>query len=212
MNPCHHLLVLLSLAALPAALRADAVIEGRVPLPKARTAPVMNRRYEIVAKGGVLSINPPLAVVYLEGSFPASAALPVAQMAQKDLAFEPALLPVQIGTKVEFPNFDDTYHNIFSYSPAKRFDLGRYRSDEKPVPSQVFDVAGLVTLHCDIHDHMRALILVLATPHFVVTDPEGRFRLTGLPPGRYTLKVDSKTTLERPVELAADATLHVDFP
>jgi plastocyanin len=174
----------------------------------------MNRRYEIVAKAGVLSINPPLAVVYLEGRFPTSGAPPVAQLAQRDLTFEPTLLPVQVGTKVEFPNFDDTYHNIFSYSPAKRFDLGRYRSDEKPVPSQVFDVAGLVTLHCDIHDHMRALILVLATPHFVVTEPDGRFRLSGLPPGRYTLKVwiDSKTTLERPVELAADATLRVDFP
>jgi hypothetical protein len=135
-------------------------------------------------------------------------------MAQKDLTFVPTLLPVQLGTKVEFPNLDDTYHNIFSYSPAKRFDLGRYRPDEKPVPAQTFEVAGLVTLHCDIHEHMRALILVLDTPHFVVTEPDGRFRLTGLPTGRYTLKVwiDSKTTLERPVEITADATLRVDFP
>ena len=205
---------LLWLVALPVALRADATIEGRVPLPKTRTAPVMNRRYEIVAKGGVLSTNPPLGVVYLEGSFPKPATPPVAQMAQKDLAFVPSLLPVQVGSKVEFPNFDDTYHNIFSYSPAKRFDLGRYRPDEKPVPAQLFEVAGLVTLHCDIHEHMRALILVLATPHFVVTDAEGRFRLTGLPAGHYTLKVwiDSKTTLERPVELTADATLRVEFP
>ncbi len=214
MPPCRFLLVLLSLVALPAALRAGATIEGRVPLPKSRTAPVMNRRYEIVAKGGVLSINPPLGVAYLEGTFPPSAPPPVAQMAQKDLTFVPALLPVQVGTAVEFPNFDDTYHNIFSYSPAKRFDLGRYRPDEKPIPSVRFDVAGLVTLHCDIHDHMRALILVLDTPHFVVTEPDGRFRLTGLPPGRYTLKVwiDSKTTLERSVELTADATVRVDFP
>ena len=44
------------------------------------------------------------------------------------------LLPIRVGTRVEFPNLDDTYHNIFSYSPAKRFDLGRYRSDERPVP------------------------------------------------------------------------------
>jgi plastocyanin len=210
---CLHALLML-LAALPAALRADATIEGSVPLPKARSAPVMNRRYEIVAKGGVLSTNPPLGVVYLEGAFPRPAAAPVAQMAQRDLTFVPTLLPVQVGTKVEFPNFDETYHNIFSYSPAKRFDLGRYRPDEKPVPAQLFDVAGLVTLHCDIHEHMRALILVLDTPHFVVTEPDGRFRLTRLPAGRYTLKVwiDSKTTLERPVELGTDATLRVDFP
>jgi hypothetical protein len=128
--------------------------------------------------------------------------------------FEPLLLPVQVGTKVEFPNLDDTYHNIFSFSAAKRFDLGRYRADEKPVPSQVFDKAGLIILRCDIHEHMRGLILVLATPYFVVSDPEGRYRLSGLPAGHYTLKawVDSKTTLERAVELRDGVTLNADFP
>jgi plastocyanin len=208
------LFLLLSPLALGVAARAEAVIEGRVPLPKTRSAPVMNKRYEIVTKAGVLSTNPPLAVVFLEGKFPAAAAQPVVQMAQKELTFLPTLLPVRVGTKVEFPNFDDTYHNIFSYSPPKRFDLGRYRSDEKPIPSEVFDVAGLVTLHCDIHEHMRALILVLDTPHFVITEPDGRFKLSGLPPGRYTLKawVDSKTTLERTVELTDGATARVEWP
>ncbi len=193
---------------------AEQVIEGRVALPRTRSAPVVNQRYEIVTKGGVLTTNPPLAVVYLEGTFPPAAPPPVMQVTQKDLAFIPTLLPVRVGTRVEFPNLDDTYHNIFSYSAPKRFDLGRYRSDEKPVPAQVFDVAGLVTLRCDIHEHMRALILVLDTPHFVVTDAEGRFRLTGFPPGRYTLKawVDSKTTHAQPVDLAEGVTLPVDFP
>lgn len=193
----------------------QASIEGRVELPKTKSAPVMAKRYEIVTSGGVLGTNPPLAVVYLEGSFPKPASLPTKQVAQKDLAFVPALLPVQVGTKVEFPNLEkDTYHNIFSYSPAKRFDLGRYRPDEKPVPSQIFDVAGLVTLRCDIHEHMRGLILVLDTPHFAVTDESGRFKLAGLPAGHYTLKawVDSRTTREQPVDLKSGGTLHVDFP
>ena len=191
-----------------------AYITGRVQLPAARTAPVMNQRYEIISRGGILATNPPLAVVYLEGEFPAAPAPATVSLPQKDLAFVPALLAVRLGTRVEFPNLDETYHNIFSYSPAKRFDLGRYRPDEKPVPSQVFDKAGLVTLRCDIHEHMRGLILVLATPHFVVTDAEGHYRLTGLPPGRYTLKVwlDSRTTLSRPVELVADSALTADFP
>ena len=191
-----------------------ASIEGRVTLPKTRVAPVVNQRYEIVAQAGVLSTNPPLAVVFLEGSFARPAPAPVAQMAQKNLTFVPSLLPIATGTRVEFPNFDDTYHNIFSFSPAKRFDLGRYRADEKPVPSVLFDEPGLVTLRCDIHEHMRALILVLATPHFVITAPDGSYRLTGLPAGRYRLKawIDSKTTRESPVELSADSTLHVDFP
>lgn len=209
------LLVSIALASGLRLTFAQATVEGRVELPKARSAPVVAKRYEIVTTGGVLGTNPPLAVVYLEGSFSKPASLPTKQVAQKDLTFFPALLPVQVGTKVEFPNLEkDTYHNIFSYSPAKRFDLGRYRPDEKPVPSQVFDVPGLVTLRCDIHEHMRGLILVLATPYFTTTDENGHFRLSGLPPGKYTLKawVDSRTTREHPVELKGGSTLHVDFP
>ncbi len=206
---------LLAAAALPAAAAlAQASIEGSVRLPKPLHAPVMNKRYGIVAYAGVLSPYPPLAVVYLEGLFPPPAGPKAAQMVQKDLAFVPYLLPVRVGTRVEFPNLDNTYHNIFSYSPAKRFDLGRYRSDERPIPSVVFDAVGLVTLRCDIHEHMRALILVLDTPHFVLSDAEGRYRLDGLPAGHYVLKawLDSKTTLERPVDLAAASALREDFP
>ena len=191
----------------------EAIIEGRVPLPPTRSAPVVNKRYEIVTRSGVITTNPPLAVVYLEGSFGHLPPPPVAQLPQKDLTFVPALLPVQVGTRVEFPNLDDTYHNIFSYSAPKRFDLGRYRADERPIPSQVFDVPGLVTLRCEIHEHMRGAILVLATPYFVMTDAEGNFRLTGLPAGHYVLKawLSSKTTLEKPVELS-DGVVHVNFP
>ena len=199
---------------MPVSLLAGAVVEGRVELPKSHSAPVQAKRYEIVTRAGVLSTQPPLAVVYLEGSFPQPASLSTKQVTQKDLTFLPALLPVRVGTKVEFPNFDDTYHNIFSYSPAKRFDLGRYRPEERPVPTQVFDKPGLVTLRCDIHEHMRGLILVLDTPYFVMTDTDGHFRLSRLPAGRYTLKawIDSRTTREKPIELKNGQTLHVDFP
>jgi plastocyanin len=201
-------------ALLATGARAESAVEGRVTLPKADHAPVLNQRYSIVSHNGVLSPYPPLAVVYLEGTFPRPAVLPAAQMVQRDLNFFPAILPIVVGTRVAFPNEDDTYHNVFSYSPAKRFDLGRYRSDEKPVPTEVFDVAGMVTLRCDIHEHMRAIILVLDTPHYVMSDPAGAYRLAGLPEGKYVLKVwlDSKTTLERPVELRPGETLHVDFP
>jgi plastocyanin len=199
---------------MPVALSAGAAVEGRVDLPKSNAAPVQAKRYEIVTKGGVLSTQPPLAVVYLDGAFPRPASPPTKEVAQKDLTFIPALLPIRVGTKVEFPNLDDTYHNIFSYSPAKRFDLGRYRAEERPIPVQVFDKPGLVTLRCDIHEHMRGLILVLNTPYFVMTDMDGHFRLSGLPAGHYTLKawIDSRTTREKPVELKDGQTLHVDFP
>jgi plastocyanin len=209
------LLGLFILAVVPAApVLAAAAIEGRVRLPAVSVTTVINRRYEVVTKGGALSTNPPLAIVYLEGDFPRPAITAVVQMIQKDLMFTPALLPVQTGTRVEFPNQDDTYHNIFSYSAPKRFDLGRYRGDERPIPSQVFDRPGLVTVRCDIHDHMRALILVVDTPHFVVTDEEGRYRFPAVPPGRYVLKawLDSRTVRSQPVEVTADAVLRIDFP
>jgi plastocyanin len=193
---------------------AQATIEGRVELPKTSAAPVMIKRYEIVTNGGIIATKPPLAVVYLEGPFPKRNSAAEKQIVQRDLNFVPAILPVQTGTKVAFPNLDDTYHNIFSFSPAKRFDLGRYRGDERPIPSVVFDVPGLVTVRCDIHEHMRALILVLDTPHFALSDAEGRFRLTGLPSGRYKLKawVSSRVTLERPVELTGGSTLSANLP
>ena len=198
----------------PGAVFAGAAVQGRVDLPKSRAAAVVTKRYEIISTGNVLSVRPPLAVIYLEGLFPKSPTPGTKQIAQKNLTFIPSLLPVQVGTKVEFPNLDDTYHSIFSYSPAKRFDLGRYRSDERPIPSEMFDQPGLVTLRCDIHEHMRGLILVLNTPYFVVTDPSGNYQLNGLPAGHYRLKawIDSKTTREQPVDLKSGQTAHVDFP
>jgi plastocyanin len=200
-------------ALLPISVLAQASIEGRVELPKSHSAPVPAKRYEIVTKGGVLSTEPPLAVVYLDGSFPRRPSSSE-KVEQKDLAFIPALLPIQIDTTVEFPNLDGTYHNIFSYSRAKRFDLGRYRPEERPIPKVVFDQPGLVTLRCDIHEHMRGLILVLNTPHFDKTDEDGRFRLSGLPAGHYKLKawIDSRTTRVKDVDLKNGQTLHVDFP
>ncbi len=196
------------------AIWAQASIEGRVELPKTHSAPVMNKRYEVVTKNGVIATSPPLAVVYLEGSFPKRAPPTNKEMAQKDLTFIPLLLPVQAGTRVTFPNLDDTFHSIFSFSPAKRFDLGRYRADERPIPSEIFDTPGLVTVRCDIHEHMRGLILVLDTPYFVISNSDGRFRLTNLPSGRYTLKawLSNKATLERSVDLKKDSTTQVDFP
>src|SRR5688500_3148462 len=208
------LFCLLLLVQLSREARGEAVIEGRVALPKSRSAPVMIKRYEVVTKGGVIATSPPIAVVYLAGKFAKPLAGPTRQITQKEFTFKPLLLPVQIGTRVEFPNLDDTYHNIFSYSPAKRFDLGRYRPEERPIPFQTFDRPGLITLRCDIHEHMRALVLVLPTPHFTVTDAEGRFRLSGLPSGKYLLKawLSSKTTLEQQVTLKSGASLRVEFP
>jgi len=208
------LMLFTALALAPTVGRAQATLEGKVDLPKNHFAPVVNERYEIVSKAGVLATDPPRAVVYVEGNFPKPTALPTKTVGQKNFAFQPPLLAIEVGTKVEFPNYDDTYHNIFSYSPAKRFDLGRYPPNENPPPSVLFDRAGLVTLRCDIHEHMRGLILVLDTPYFAITDFDGHYRLTNLPTGHFTIKawVSSRNTWERSVDLKSGAALHVDLP
>lgn len=111
-----------------------------------------------------------------------------ADMIQKDLQFMPALLPIQVGTTVRFPNMDNTFHNVFSYSPAKTFDLGRYRRDEEP-PTRVFNQPGVIQLFCEVHDHMRATILVLDTPFFASVNEEGGFSIANVPPGTYQLVI-----------------------
>lgn len=192
---------------------AEAVIEGRVELPRPAAQAVTPPRYENVPAALIGPPPPPVAVVFLEGDFTVAPPATNAVLAQQHLQFAGSLLPVQAGAAVEFPNLDRLFHNVFSYSKPKRFDLGRYALGDRP-PPQRFDQPGVVRLNCEIHPHMRATILVLATPHFTRTDTSGAFRLTGLPAGRYTLKawVEEKDVREQAVELTAGATLAVNFP
>ena len=193
------------------AVRAEAAVEGTVALPREAVVPVSAPRYPTGASYTIGSPDPPAAVVYLDGVFPAPPP-GKAQVAQRHYQFAPGLLPVRRGTVVAFPNLDDEYHSVFSYSRAKRFDLGRYHKEEAPAEI-VFDQPGVVKLYCEIHDHMRATILVLDTPYFVKTDAAGRYRLEHLPAGRHVLRawLDEDTVLERPVELRDGRTVQVDF-
>jgi plastocyanin len=204
------------LLAVGSGLLAQTTIEGTVQLPKPPPELGVNERYQ-VADQPIAPANPPAAVVYLTGDF-SRITLPVphrtAQMPQKNMTFAPDLVAVLVGTTVEFPNLDDMYHNVFSYSKTKRFDLGRYRKDEKP-GSVLFDKPGTVTVHCDIHDRMRGTVLILDTPFFVKTDSQGHYRLEHLPVGTYSLKawVTDRDTREHLVELKnSPGVLRVDFP
>ena len=106
-------------------------------------------------------------------------------MDQKGEAFVPHILAIVAGTTVDFPNNDHTYHNVFSLSKTRSFDLGRYAAGRSK--SVRFDRPGIVRVFCDIHSHMSAYILVFAHRYFAVTDNEGRYRLDNVPPGTYTL-------------------------
>jgi plastocyanin len=128
------------------------------------------------------------AVVY---AVPEGRALPLARktavMDQKNRMFIPHVLAVQTGTSVRFPNSDDIRHHVYSFSPAKPFQLPLYKgTPAKPV---LFDHAGVVTLGCNIHDQMSAFIIVVDTPYFERTGGNGRATLRDVEPGKYVVHV-----------------------
>jgi plastocyanin len=108
------------------------------------------------------------------------------RVTQKGAMFTPRILPIMVGTTVEWPNKDEIFHNVFSISDAKQFDLGLYKDPEvKPV---VFDKPGRVDVFCSIHSSMNCIVLVLETPHFSATDDKGRYSINAVPPGTYRFK------------------------
>ena len=110
---------------------------------------------------------------------------PRGRMDQRDEAFVPHVLAIVAGTVVDFPNNDETYHNVFSLSREKTFDLGRYAAGRSKAVR--FDRPGIIRVFCDIHAHMSAFILVFSHRYFAVTDDQGRYRLENVPPGRYNV-------------------------
>jgi plastocyanin len=112
---------------------------------------------------------------------------PHARMDQRDESFVPHVLAIVAGSVVDFPNNDETYHNVFSLSRTKSFDLGRYAAGRSK--SVRFDRPGIVRVFCDIHSHMSAFIFVFSHRYFAVTDDQGRYRLENVPPGSYNLVV-----------------------
>ena len=106
---------------------------------------------------------------------------------QKGHRFVPRILAVVVGQSVEFRNSDNVFHNVFSYSPPKRFDLGRYPRGKSKKLS--FPKPGLVQIFCDIHSDMRADLVVVPSRRYAYVDAEGRFAIQGVPPGRHTVAV-----------------------
>jgi len=166
-----------------------ALVRGRVELPR---MPMMVERRPAAAELGDAptrsATEPRRAVVYFEtapkGAFEDREGVRVS-MDQRNETFVPHLLAITVGTTVDFPNNDRTYHNVFSLSKARRFDLGRYATGRSK--SIRFDRPGIVRVFCEIHSHMNAFILVFTHRFFAVSDVDGRYQIDGVPPGTYTL-------------------------
>lgn len=158
-------------------------------------------------------------VVYLEGvvgtnSAPATNVVSVftQRIAQHGASFSPHVLPVMVGTTVEWPNDDDIYHNVFSMSDAKQFDLGLYKGNP-PDKRVTFDKPGRVDVFCSIHENMHCVVLVLENPFFAVTDDNGGFKIPNVPPGTYKLKAwhERLPADELEITVPADGAVKADF-
>ena len=159
--------------------------------------------------------EPRRSVVYLEeaprGAFDE---LPGgrARIDQINEQFVPRLLAVTTGTTVDFPNNDRIYHNVFSLSKPRTFDLGRYAAGRSR--SVRFDRPGIVRVFCDIHSHMSAWVLVFNHPFFAVTDDDGRYAIPRVPAGKYSVAVWHETlpAARKEVDVpASGAPIEIDF-
>jgi len=155
------------------------------------------------------------AVVYLEsdllnrGRYAPPEKSPI--LDQKDLQFHPQVLPILVGTTVDFPNRDNLFHNVFSYSRTKEFDLGRYPRDDSR--SVLFDKPGLVRVYCDIHAHMNATVMVLPHPYFATPNDDGSFVIRRVPEGKYSivLWIDRDVVERRSIEVRPGETTEIIF-
>jgi plastocyanin len=184
-------LVSLGASALPPAARqsaASGAIEGQIVLPKGvvtRTA----ERY-VSTTGEPRDIPRIPVIVHVEGPVGPASARPSGAMSltQRGEMFDQYLLVVPLGASVAFPNADPVFHNVFSYSRAKRFDLGRYRQGESK--SVAFDKPGYIKVMCEVHKWMRAGIVVVENPYYAIVADTGHFRIEGVPAGRHRVAVE----------------------
>src|SRR3984885_1746203 len=134
---------------------------------------------------------------------------------QVDKQFVPYVKPILVGSKVRFPNSDNVRHQVYSFSPAKKFELPLYAGTD--APPVVFDKPGVVVLGCNIHDWMVGYIYVSETPFFAKTEAAGKATIDDLPPGEYTVRVwhpsmeHGEDSTTRHVTLSADGPTNIEW-
>ena len=151
------------------------------------------------------------AVIYVDADLPNSGPPSLSQIAQLNRRFEREMLVIPVGSSVSFPNGDPIFHNVFSLSKAKSFDLGYYsRGQTRTVR---FDKPGPVQVFCHLHTNMNAAIMVVPNPYFAQPAPNGDFRIANIPAGRRMLRLWHKSAgfLEQEVDVPATGSVAVTF-
>lgn len=223
--PLACLLVLLSLSAVPCqgegSSAAKGSIRGTVTIGEAlqserlrfRLYPSLNPnppRVSTVRSGEIESV-----VIFLASTPPTTTTVPLDPVhrviEQRGEAFMPQVLPVVAGSTVEFPNTDRIFHNVFSLSKARSFDLGRYPQGSSR--SVRFDEPGIVKVFCHLHADMSAIVIVRDNPFFDMPDSEGRYAIHDVPPGDYKVVGwhGRARLVEHSVRVAAGQTVQIDF-
>ena len=211
-------IMLLAILAAPVAAVAGTIkgtVRGAPPLGAAEppgSGAYESRRYKFVEKVNydelrdfVVHIDQPLATI--AGAPPSQ----TVKTTQKNANFDPHVLPIMVGTTVRWPNEDAIFHNVFSMSDVKEFDLGYYK--QEAVPEVTFSRVGRVDVFCAIHSRMHCIILVLPNPLFALADDRGRFVIPDVPPGTYRLKAwqERLPSQTKEVVVPAEGEVEVDF-
>ncbi len=212
---------LLALALLPAAPAAE--IQGVViikrKLTKRLAAPALDvyeRGAAVASRAGTQEANDPLSydrthtVIFLEGDLPASRPMQAA-IQQENRAFSPDLAVVPAGSSISFPNLDPIFHNVFSLSKIKSFDLGNYSKGQTRMV--IFPKPGIVLVNCRIHTNMSAVVVVTPNEFYASADVKGSYAIKNVPPGKYVVVAWHKAAgfLRKEIEVGEGATVKLDF-
>jgi plastocyanin len=215
---------LITLAIAVAVVMPAESIQGTIIIKKKLTKRRVTEQVPMYERGPAVELGAdpekdPLAferervAVYLEGRIRAQSAAPtvVGKMEQENRRFQPEMLVIPAGSRVSFPNLDPIFHNVFSLSGARSFDLGNYPKGESRIVT--FPEPGIVYVNCHLHSNMTATIVVAPNQWNTKGDRNGHFELSDVPPGKYTIVAWHKASgyFRQTITVAPGKDEHVEF-